>query len=99
VKFYFLHQIEKEVEEIWIFGILELMKMEHSRIYNCGIGVNTLGDEVTPFYDARDSLLYFSSEWHKSLGGFDVFSIKRKFKTDKWSAAVNGGKTCKYQLQ
>jgi len=59
---------------------------------NCGSGVNTLGDEITPFYDARDSVLYFSSEWHNSLGGFDIFKSKGNLNSGKWENAVNMGK-------
>jgi tetratricopeptide (TPR) repeat protein len=35
--------------------------------------INTIGDEVTPFFDSEKQLLYFSSNFHQGLGGFDVF--------------------------
>lgn len=38
---------------------------------NIGEPLNTPGNEVTPFYDGKD--LYFSSDWHRGLGGLDVF--------------------------
>ncbi|MBK6931113.1 MAG: PD40 domain-containing protein [Saprospirales bacterium] len=38
---------------------------------NLGAVINTAGNEVTPFYDGAN--LYFSSDWHKGLGGMDVF--------------------------
>lgn len=38
---------------------------------NLGSVINTKGNEVAPFYDGRD--LYFSSDWHRGLGGLDVF--------------------------
>lgn len=60
-------------------------------VENCSKNVNTLGDEVTPFFDSRDSLLYFSSEWHTSLGGFDIFTSKGDLKNGRWSPAVNIG--------
>lgn len=60
-------------------------------VQNCGKNINTPGDDVTPFFDARDSLLYFSSEWHTSLGGYDIFSSKGDLKTGRWSDAVNIG--------
>ncbi|HMQ47972.1 MAG TPA: hypothetical protein PKA00_11310 [Saprospiraceae bacterium] len=40
---------------------------------NLGPVVNTLGDEVTPYYDMDDQNLYFASNGHISMGGFDVF--------------------------
>ena len=38
---------------------------------NLGPTVNTQGDEITPFFDGKD--LYFASNWHKGMGGLDVF--------------------------
>jgi len=38
---------------------------------NLGPTVNTQGDEISPFFDGQD--LYFSSNWHKGMGGLDVF--------------------------
>jgi len=40
---------------------------------NLGKQVNTLGDEMTPFYDATSGVLYFSSNGHITLGGWDIF--------------------------
>jgi len=36
-------------------------------------GINTSGDEGTPFYDDSLKTLYFSSNGHPGLGGLDVF--------------------------
>lgn len=43
---------------------------------NAGNNINTIEDELTPFYTPDDSTLYFSSNWHEGLGGFDVFKSK-----------------------
>lgn len=43
---------------------------------NAGGTVNTPGDEITPYYDSYRRILYFSSDWHEGLGGFDIFSSK-----------------------
>ena len=40
---------------------------------NLGPAVNTYGDEISPFYDVEKGRLYFSSNGHVSIGGFDVF--------------------------
>ena len=40
---------------------------------NLGPAINTEGDEVTPFYDKKANVLYFSSDEHHSLGDFDIF--------------------------
>jgi len=41
--------------------------------------LNTKGNEITPFFDSRDSVLYFSSDWLTGLGGYDIFSSKTDF--------------------
>jgi tetratricopeptide (TPR) repeat protein len=56
-----------------------------------GGAVNTIGNEITPFYDSRDSILYFSSEMHHSIGGFDIFKSKGDFVTNKWTKPENVG--------
>ena len=43
---------------------------------NAGNAINTIEDEITPFYNTKDSSLYFSSNWHYGLGGFDIFKSK-----------------------
>ena len=43
---------------------------------NAGPTVNTLDHEVSPFYDAANQTLYFSSQWHEGFGGFDIFKAK-----------------------
>jgi hypothetical protein len=48
---------------------------------NAGGTINTIEDEITPFYYQKDSSLYFSSNWHYGLGGFDVFKSKTDMNT------------------
>ena len=40
---------------------------------NCGKKINSISDEITPFYDVERKILYFSSNGHPNLGGFDIF--------------------------
>ncbi|MGI6320748.1 MAG: hypothetical protein ACOXZK_07290 [Bacteroidales bacterium] len=40
---------------------------------NLGSNINTPGNEITPFYDFQKSTLYFSSDWHPGMGGYDIF--------------------------
>lgn len=35
--------------------------------------LNTLDNEVTPWWDSQQKRLYFSSSWHEGFGGLDVF--------------------------
>lgn len=43
---------------------------------NAGSGINTAGNEVTPFYDTDSAVLYFSSDEWPGIGGYDIFSSK-----------------------
>ena len=40
---------------------------------NLGPAINTDGDEITPFYDKRSNMLYFSSDEHHPIGDYDIF--------------------------
>lgn len=42
---------------------------------NLGAVINSPGDEMTPYFDG--TMLFFSSNWHQGLGGFDVFRGER----------------------
>jgi hypothetical protein len=44
---------------------------------NLGTGINTPFNEDTPFITENDSALYFSSEGHNSMGGFDIYTSHR----------------------
>ncbi|MCU0345890.1 MAG: OmpA family protein [Saprospiraceae bacterium] len=55
---------------------------------NLGPKINSIGNEETPFY--RDGTLYFSSEGHPGLGGYDVFMST--WNGTMWSKPANMGK-------
>lgn len=57
---------------------------------NAGNNVNTYGDELTPYYDIENGYLYYSSNGHPSIGGFDVF--KSLGSMSKFSSPQNLGK-------
>ena len=40
---------------------------------NAGKNINSIDEEITPFYDFEENVLYFSSNWHEGFGGFDIF--------------------------
>ncbi|MFC2151508.1 SPOR domain-containing protein [Bacteroidota bacterium] len=54
---------------------------------NLGPAINTEFDEKTPFVTLDDKYLFFSSEGHSSIGGFDIFYID----LDNKSTAINLG--------
>ena len=56
---------------------------------NVGKKINSVEDEITPFYIKETHTLYFSSTWHKGLGNFDIF--KSEFKANEFNEAKNLG--------
>lgn len=57
--------------DIWYVNIDE--NGATSEPHNAGRGVNTNGNEVTPFFHQMSSTLFFASDGHPGLGGLDVF--------------------------
>jgi len=51
--------------------------------------INTVGDDITPYYDLKNKTLYFSSNGHPSIGGLDVFKVGGT--PGKWGKVVNAG--------
>jgi cell division septation protein DedD len=56
---------------------------------NAGSRINTLGDEITPYYDQLEGKLYFASNGQISMGGLDIFNIKGA--RSNWEKAENAG--------
>jgi hypothetical protein len=56
---------------------------------NLGAAINTPYNEDTPFITQNDSVLYFSSEGHSSMGGYDNFMSRRT--SSGWKIPVNLG--------
>ena len=46
---------------------------KYSEPMNAGSLINSAGNEVTPFYDSDTKRLYFSSDTHLGIGGYDIF--------------------------
>lgn len=59
------------------------------KVENAGDSINTIGNDVTPFYDYKTRTLYFSSTGHPSIGGYDVFRAAGT--PGHWSRAINAG--------
>ncbi|MFH1321129.1 MAG: OmpA family protein [Bacteroidota bacterium] len=56
---------------------------------NLGKKINTLNDELTPYFDSKTNILYFSSNGHPGIGGYDVFMTEGNLR--KWSDPQNIG--------
>lgn len=57
---------------------------------NCGPGVNTSKDEDAPFIHPNGNTLFFSSNGHKTMGGYDVF-FAEKMEEGSWGDVQNIG--------
>lgn len=58
--------------DIWFAKRVGALEWDYPQ--NAGAAINSIDDEITPFTDAANNQLYFSSQWHYGYGGFDVFS-------------------------
>lgn len=56
---------------------------------NAGPVINTEGNEITPFYDPAQGVLYFSSDEHLGIGGYDIFYAEGALA--QWGSPSNMG--------
>lgn len=67
-------------------------KGEWSAVRNLGTAVNTKGTELSPFLSDDKRTLYFSSNGHRGVGDFDVFSSTRLYDSwETWTTPQNLG--------
>lgn len=59
--------------DIWVAEYDE-RKKSFKKPRNIGSKINTVGDELTPYYDMKSKTLYFSSNGRPGFGGMDIFS-------------------------
>ena len=64
-------------------------KGNYGKPVNAGDRINTPDDEVTPWFVSEKNLLFFSSTYHKGLGGFDIF--RSEYKNNEFSSPENAG--------
>ena len=72
-------------KDIWVADF-DKKKKTWVNVRNLGPGVNTAGDELYPFVHA-DGTLYFSSNGHVGIGGFDIFKVEKL--KDEWGPVIN----------
>lgn len=74
--------------DIWMS--VRLKSGRWSPAVNLGDSINTNGNEMAPFLHADGQTLYFSSDGHGGLGGYDLF-ISRKDFSGQWTKGKNIG--------
>ncbi|MBN1599599.1 MAG: OmpA family protein [Bacteroidales bacterium] len=57
---------------------------------NIGPTINTAYNEECPIITSEDDILYFSSQGHLNMGGYDVYYAQRKAE-NKWRQPINMG--------
>jgi outer membrane protein OmpA-like peptidoglycan-associated protein/tetratricopeptide (TPR) repeat protein len=53
--------------------------------------VNTIGDDITPFFDERQNMFYFSTDGLPGMGGYDIFRSERTPSSGAMSTPENMG--------
>ena len=69
--------------DLWYVNLNNL----DSKPVNLGNVINTEGDEITPHYCDDETMLYFSSNYHKGFGGFDIFRSEGAL--NRWTTPEN----------
>lgn len=58
--------------DLWAVAIDSSLQTKDT-VFNLGKNINSIDNELSPFYDIKNKTLYFSSEWFTNLGGLDIF--------------------------
>ena len=74
--------------DIW-YVVYDKKTKKYKKPLNAGAYINTIADELTPFYSNKDSCLYFSSNGREGYGGFDIH--KSKGSLVNWQKSENIG--------
>lgn len=74
-----------------IYRCVRLPNGQWSLGLNLGPAINTAFDEDSPFIHPDGVTLFFSSNGHKTIGGFDIFSSTKNTDEGQWSAPLNVG--------
>ena len=74
--------------DIW-YTLYDKKKDRYLKPKAAGSKINTVGDEITPYYDMDTRTLYYSSTGKVGIGGFDIFKSTGELR--KWSVPENIG--------
>jgi len=72
-----------------IYKSIKKANGEWGKAINLGFPINSVYDEGSPFILPDGKTIYFSSNGHNTIGGFDIF--KSELKTKKWTEPKNIG--------
>ncbi len=86
---YFASNREGGMGGLDLYRCIRLEDGNWSKPENLGSVINTKGNEKTPFIHSDSQTLYFTSNGHQGLGGFDIFFAKAV--DSSWSKPQNIG--------
>jgi len=75
--------------EIYFCSLKNNSRTDYGAAETVGIDVNTKFNEGSVYIHPRGDIMYFCSEGHNSMGGYDIFMSKKKY--GKWQPPVNMG--------
>ncbi len=74
-----------------LYILKKLANNEWSAPSNLGPLINTQYDEAFPMLDEKNNILYFASQGHVNMGGYDIFSSELDTATQSFGQAANIG--------
>ncbi|MBP6009146.1 MAG: PD40 domain-containing protein [Bacteroidia bacterium] len=74
-----------------LYLIRKMTNGEWAQPEHLGSVLNSVYNEDYPFLDRDGKTLYFASQGHNSIGGYDIFKSVFNFNTGQWSAPENLG--------
>jgi tetratricopeptide (TPR) repeat protein len=86
---YFVSDREAEKFATDIYVAQKINGIWQAEVKALGRSINTEGRETTPYVTPDGQFLFFASDGHEGMGGYDIFVCKREGK--EWSAPVNLG--------
>jgi len=75
--------------DLWVASIDSAGAVGKAR--NLGGAINTIGDEVSPYYHSVAGTLVFASNGLVGMGGFDIYGAKGSLLLNDWTRPVNPG--------
>jgi OmpA-OmpF porin, OOP family len=74
--------------DIW-YTEYDARKKVFKKPKNAGSAINSVGTEMTPYYDVKTKTLFFSTDGKPNIGNLDLY--KAQGETNKWAVATNLG--------
>lgn len=74
-----------------LYSVKKLPNGEWGDPVNLGSKVNTKYDENFPMFDEKTNMLYFASQGHTGMGGYDIFKTKFNTETKTFGSPINIG--------